>query len=35
MVKRSLGRPRRKWEDNVRIDFKEMVISTRNCVDTN
>jgi hypothetical protein len=22
--KRSLGRPRRRWEDNVRMDFKEV-----------
>ena len=28
-----LGRPRRRWEDNVRMDFKEMGISTRNWVD--
>ena len=28
--KRSLGRPRRRWEDNVGIDFKEIGINTRN-----
>jgi hypothetical protein len=26
-----LGRPRRRWEDNIRMDFKEIVINTRNC----
>ena len=28
--KRRLGRPRRRWEDNIRMDFKEMGINTRN-----
>jgi hypothetical protein len=28
--KRPLGRPRRKWEDNIRIDLKEIGINTRN-----
>jgi hypothetical protein len=28
--KRSLGRPRRRWEDNIRMDLKEISISTRN-----
>ena len=28
--KRSLGRPRHRWEDNIRMDFKEIGISTRN-----
>ena len=28
-----LGRPRRSWEDNIRMDLKEMVINTRNWVD--
>ena len=32
--KRPLGRPRRKWEDNIRIYLKEMGISTRNWVDS-
>ena len=27
-----LGRPRRIWEDNIRMDFKEVGINTRNCV---
>ena len=28
--KRSLGRPRRRWEDNIRMDLKEIGINTRN-----
>ena len=28
--KRPLGKPRRRWEDNIRIDFKEMGINSRN-----
>ena len=32
--KRHLGRPRRRWEDNIRIDFKELGINTRNWVDS-
>ena len=32
--KRLLGRPRRIWEDNIRLDFKEIVINTRNWVDS-
>ena len=28
--KRPLGRPRRRWEDNIRIDLKEIGINTRN-----
>ena len=31
--KRPLGRPRRKWEDNIRMDLKEIGINTRNWVD--
>jgi len=23
--KRQLGRPRRRWEDNIKVDFKEIV----------
>ena len=30
--KRPLGRPRRRWEDNIRIDLKEISINTRNWV---
>ena len=29
-----LGRPRRRWEDNIRMDLKEMGINTRNWVDS-
>ena len=32
--KRPLGRPRRRWEDNIRIDFKEIDMNTRNWVDS-
>ena len=32
-MKRPLGRPRRRWEDNIRMDLKEIYISTRNWVD--
>ena len=28
--KRPLGRPRRRWEDNIRMDLKEKCINTRN-----
>ena len=31
--KRALGRPRRRWENNIRIDLKEIGIDTRNWVD--
>ena len=27
--KRSLGRPRRRWEENIRIDLKEICINMR------
>jgi hypothetical protein len=30
--KRPLGRPSRRWEDNIRMDLNEMVINTRNWV---
>ena len=30
--KRPLGRPRRRWEDNIRTDLKEIGINTRNWV---
>ena len=30
--KRSLGRPRRKWDDNIRMNLKELGINTRNWV---
>ena len=32
--KRPLGRPRHRWEDNIRMDFKEICINVRNCVDS-
>jgi hypothetical protein len=31
--KRPLGRPRRRWEDKIRMDLKEIGINTRNWVD--
>ena len=31
--KRLLRRPRRRWEDNFRMDLREIGINTRNCVD--
>ena len=30
--KRSLRRPRRRWEDNIRMDFKEIATNTRSWV---
>ena len=30
--KRLLGRPGRRWEDNIRMDLKEIGINTRNWV---
>jgi hypothetical protein len=32
--KRPLGRPRQRWEDNIRMDLKETGINTRNWVDS-
>ena len=32
--KRPLGRLRRRWEDNVRIDLEELGINAGNCVDS-
>ena len=32
--KKPLGRPRRRWEDNIRMDLKEISIKTRNWVDS-
>ena len=32
--KRPLGRPRLRWEDNIRMDLKEIDINTRNWVDS-
>ena len=31
---RSLGRPRHRWEDNIRMELKEIGINTRNSVDS-
>ena len=31
--KRPLRRPRHRWEDNIRMDLKEIGINTRNWVD--
>ena len=32
--KRSLRRPRRRWEDNIRMYLKEISINTRNWIDS-
>ena len=32
--KRPLGRPKRRWEDNVRIDLIKICINTRNWLDS-
>ena len=32
--KKPLGRPRRNWENNIRMDLKEKGINTRNWVDS-
>ena len=29
-----LGRPRRRWEDNIRMDLKEIRVNTRNWADS-
>ena len=34
IAKRPLGKYRRRWEDNIRMDLKEIVINTRNWVDS-
>ena len=31
--KRPLGKPRRRWEDNIKINLKEIGINTSNWVD--
>ena len=33
-AKRPLGRPRCRWEDNIRMDLKEIEVSTMNWVDS-
>ena len=32
--KRPLGRPRRRWEGNIKMDLKEIVANTRSWVDS-
>ena len=32
--KRALENPRRRWEDNIRMDLKEICINTRDWVDS-
>jgi hypothetical protein len=32
--KRPLGRPRRRWEDSIRTDLKEIGMKTRNYIDS-
>ena len=32
--KAPLGRPRHRWEDNIRMDLKEMDVSGKNWVDS-
>ena len=32
--KRPLGRPRRRWEDNIRMDLEVIGINSRNWVDS-
>jgi hypothetical protein len=29
-----LGRPRRRWQDNIRMDLKEIIMNTRNWIDS-
>ena len=31
-VKRPLGRPKRRWEDNIRMDLTEIGVNTRNLI---
>ena len=30
---RSLGRPKHRWEDNIRMDLKEIAVNMRNWID--
>ena len=32
--KRPLGRPRHRWEDNIRMDLEEIGINAGNCVES-
>ena len=34
MGNRLLGRPRHGWEDNIRMDIKEVCVNTRNWIDS-
>ena len=34
IAKRSLGRPNRRWEDNIRTDIKEIGVNMRNLIDS-
>ena len=34
IVKRSLGRPRHRWKDNIRMYLKEICVNARNWVDS-
>ena len=34
MTSRPLGRPRRRWEDNIRMDLEEIAINAGNWVDS-
>jgi len=31
--KRPLGKPRRKWEDNIKLDFKQSLWEILDCID--
>ena len=33
-VKSPFGRPRRRCEDNIRMDLKKVGINTKNCIDS-
>ena len=32
-LQRPLGRPRHRWEDNIRMDLEEIGINAGNCID--
>ena len=32
--KKPLGKPRHRWEDNIRMDLKEIEVNTRNKIDS-
>ena len=32
--KRPLGKPRRRWEDNIRMDLEEIGVNTKNLVES-